>query len=80
MFVRDRPTMVIELAPYILEEAGHSLDELLDLLTEFGYRLHRLGTKHPLPMDRATLRRLIPKAGGINAVATVSHDQAPRTQ
>jgi len=70
MFKRDRPTMVLELSPYILDEAGYSLDELLALLTECGYRLSALGSGRQLPMTPAELRHLIPENGGINAVAT----------
>jgi FkbM family methyltransferase len=69
MFKRDRPVMIIELQPYILEEAGHSIDELLALLSECGYRLLRLGNNKPLPMDPAAIQKLIPKTGSINAIA-----------
>jgi hypothetical protein len=69
MFKRDRPVMIIELQPYILEEAGHSIDELLALLSECGYRLLRLGNNKPLPMESAAIQKLIPKTGSINAVA-----------
>jgi FkbM family methyltransferase len=72
MFKRDRPTVVLELSPYILLEAGHSLAELLDLLAECGYQLSPLGTNRPLPMTAAALQRLIPEHGGINAVATAA--------
>ena len=70
MFKRDRPVMVLELSPYILEEAGSSLGELLSLLTGCGYRLAALGSGRQLPMTPAELRQLIPENGGINAVAT----------
>jgi FkbM family methyltransferase len=69
MFKRDRPVLFIELQPYILVEAGHSIDELLALLAECGYRIYWLGTKTPLPMDPVALQRLIPETGSINAVA-----------
>lgn len=72
MFKRDRPAMVLELSPYILEEAGHSLDELLALLANCGYRLTALGSGRPLPMTPAELRQIIPANGGINAVATAT--------
>ena len=70
MFNRDRPAMILELSPYILEEAGHSIDELLDMLSDCGYQLHSLESDRPLPMDTAGLRSLIPKNGGVNAIAT----------
>jgi FkbM family methyltransferase len=72
MFKRDRPAMVLEVSPYILEETGYSLDELLALLTDCGYRLSALGSGRQLPMTPADLRQLIPEKGGINAVATAA--------
>jgi FkbM family methyltransferase len=72
MFKRDRPAMVLELSPDVLAEAGDSLDELIGLLADCGYRLSAIGTGRPLPMDAAVLRQLIPKNGGINAVATAA--------
>ena len=72
MLKRDRPVMILELSPYILEEYGHSIDELLAMLAECGYRLHSLESGRALPMDSANLRPLIPANGGINAIATVA--------
>jgi len=70
MFKRDKPVMVLELSPYILEEAGDSIDALLGMLSDCGYRLHSLESNKLLPMDAASLLPLIPANGGINAVAT----------
>src|SRR5581483_8473856 len=63
MFKRDRPAMVLELSPHVLAEAGDSLDALIGLLADCGYRLSAIGTGHPLPMDAAALQQLIPKNG-----------------
>jgi FkbM family methyltransferase len=69
MLARDRPTILMELSPYILEERGGSLDGLLDQLEAVGYRLFGLTDGAPLPQDRAALARTIPVGAGINAVA-----------
>lgn len=37
---RDKPVFVMELAPYVLEEHGTSLDELLAYFTPLGYRFY----------------------------------------
>jgi hypothetical protein len=66
---RFRPTMIVELSPYILEESGESLTRLLDLLYGAGYALYDLRGGRPLPREPAVLARIIPPAGGINALA-----------
>jgi len=40
MHERDKPVFVMELAPYVLEEHGTSLDELLAYFTPLGYRFY----------------------------------------
>lgn len=69
MLSRDRPTILMELSPYILEERGGSLDGVLNPLEAVGYRLFALGDGAPLPQDRAALARAIPVGAGINAIA-----------
>ena len=66
---RLRPTVIVELSPYILEEAGESLEGLVELIRMADCDLHHLGTGRPLPSEPGALRRLIPKGGGINALA-----------
>jgi len=69
MLARDRPTILLELSPYILEERGGSLAGLLDPLEAVGYRLYGLGDGAPLPQDRLALASTIPIGAGINAIA-----------
>jgi FkbM family methyltransferase len=66
---RFHPRIVLELCPYVLEEHGHSLAELLDLLGGRSYQLHSLDGASRLPTEASALERLIPKGGGINALA-----------
>jgi FkbM family methyltransferase len=64
-----RPSLVLELAPYALEEHDGSLDNLLALLTQAQYRLLTEQSFAPLPSDPRTLTRMIPAGGSINVVA-----------
>jgi FkbM family methyltransferase len=64
-----RPSFVLELAPYALEECGDSLDSLIHLLRDAGYRFVAEGSFARLPDDAKDLARLIPPAGSINVVA-----------
>lgn len=56
-FQRFKPNMILELSSYALEEQGNTLEELIELLKEFGYEL---------PGDLAFLKSSIPKNGSIN--------------
>jgi FkbM family methyltransferase len=64
-----RPTIVMELAPYVLEERGSSLAELLAILEALGYALQDVATGTALSSDPAMLEQLIPPGGGRNIVA-----------
>jgi FkbM family methyltransferase len=63
------PPIVMELAPYVLEERGRSLAELLGLLSAAGYRLSDEKTGRPLPTEPAAIERLIPRGSSRNAIA-----------
>lgn len=68
-FKRERPQIIIELAPYILLETGHSLEELLDILQTLGYTLTALRNGQPLPTNPRMLQKLIPSGCSINVLA-----------
>jgi FkbM family methyltransferase len=71
--LRDaRPVFVMELAPYVLEERGTSLDELLSYFVPNGYTLYDERTRKPLPSSAGELYRMIPNGAGINAIASVT--------
>lgn len=63
------PVIVMELAPYVLEEFGSNIHELLSLLREFGYGFHSETTDRKYPDDDAELVRHIPEGGSINVIA-----------
>jgi FkbM family methyltransferase len=66
---RWRPTIVMELAPYVLQECASSLEELVDLLRSHGYTLAEAASGKPLSLDPAVLDRLIPPGASLNVVA-----------
>ena len=66
---RWHPTIVMELAPYVLEEKGASLVELIALLQAYGYILTDANTGRTLAMDAALLQSLIPPGASLNVVA-----------
>jgi FkbM family methyltransferase len=63
-----KPVILLELAPYTLEERGRSLAELVGLLAGAGYGLEdeRGGQ---LPLDAAALAHLVPAGSSRNAIA-----------
>jgi FkbM family methyltransferase len=66
---RDRPLIIMELAPYVLEEAGASLVELCHLLGHKGYRMKGIPRGKLLPLDPQGLLKMVPDGCGINVVA-----------
>ena len=70
--LRDvRPIFVMELAPYVLEERGSSLDELLSFFLPNGYSFYEEQSGRQLPSSAEHLNRMIADGAGINAVARV---------
>ncbi len=69
---RQKPVVVMELAPYTLEERAESLEALLDILGDADYSLAHEATGKSLSRDPAVLRRLVPDGGSINIVAKAS--------
>lgn len=71
--LRDvRPIFVMELAPYVLEERGASLDQLLSYFIPNGYVFYDEWTHKPLPSSAGELQRTIGNGAGINAIASVT--------
>jgi len=72
VLIRDvRPIFVMELAPYLLEERGTSLDELLSYFVANGYRFYDERTVKALPMSARELHRMISDGESINAIARI---------
>ncbi|WP_052808095.1 FkbM family methyltransferase [Methyloterricola oryzae] len=66
---RWHPSIVMELAPHVLQECGTTLQELTGILHSHGYRFYSVSDGSPLPDDPVALARLIPKGGSINVLA-----------
>jgi FkbM family methyltransferase len=71
--LRDvRPIFVMELSPYVLEEHGTSLEQLLSYFVPNGYVFYDERTGKPLPSTADELQKLIGDGAGINAIARVN--------
>jgi hypothetical protein len=66
---RDRPTLIVEVCPYALEEQGDTADALLGLLLEHGYAFFDERTAKRLPDDPEPIKASIAKDSSINLVA-----------
>jgi len=72
---RLRPTILLELAPWVHAEQGNSFAAMIDLLEELGYTLEKVGSNGKLPLSASELERMIPDGGSINAVARLANDK-----
>ena len=66
---RFRPSILIELSPYVHAEEGYDFDDMVAFFQQRGYRFRDANTGRELPMDTARLRAAIPDGSGINAIA-----------
>ena len=66
---RWHPVIIMELAPYALEEQSETLGNLIDLLKSYGYSLFDLSKGTPLVMDSKILESYIPAGASLNVVA-----------
>jgi FkbM family methyltransferase len=65
----SRPIFVLELSPYVLDERGSSLEELLGFFIPNGYRFFHERSGDRLPSGAAELRRLVRDGESMNIVA-----------
>ncbi len=77
VLTRWHPTIIMELAPYVLEEQGASLAELIQLLRDYGYALFHTGNEKPIALDAAALLRMIPQGASLNVLARAATGGAP---
>ena len=66
---RDHPTVLFELCPYLLTDAGRSATELVTYFTSQGYELLDERTLRPVGTDAARIVASAPPLGGRNMVA-----------
>ncbi len=69
---RRRPTVLLELAPWVHAEQGNSFAAMIDLLDELGYTVEKVGSNRKLPLSASELEQMIPDGGSINAVARLA--------
>lgn len=72
MLKRDRPTFVMEIAPYVLAERGASLDRLVGYLAPLEYRFFSEDGNRPLPSSPHQLAALVPDGASMNVIAVPS--------
>jgi FkbM family methyltransferase len=65
---RYRPKILMEFMPYGLEENGHSMKELVDLLKDAGYGIVGVPRLHALPENPEELNNMIPDGSSINVL------------
>lgn len=61
-----KPKLLMELSPYVSEEAGHSFADFMNYLFSFGYTVYDLRNNDPLPSDPAKLEALVGDGASIN--------------
>lgn len=71
VLTRWQPVIIMELAPYALEEQGESLHELIQMLKKHGYALFDLSKGTPIAMDSKSIERRIPPGASLNVIARV---------
>jgi hypothetical protein len=67
-----RPIFVMELAPYVLEERGTSLDQLLSYFIPNQYVFYHERTKKRLPSAARELQALVASGESMNVIARVA--------
>lgn len=71
--LRDtRPIFVMELAPYVLDERGASLDKLLSYFIPNGYSFYDERTQQRLPSTAKELQGLVASGESVNVIARVA--------
>lgn len=64
-----RPTFLMELSPYVLDERGSSLEELLSYFAPHGYRFYHERNERLLSSSPEDLRQLVGDGASINVIA-----------
>jgi len=69
---RDRPDILLELAPYLLKNCKEDLRRMVEIFRELDYAWLDVNRKHPLPLDEKQLWRLVPAGASRNVLARFS--------
>ena len=65
----SRPIFMMELSPYVLDERGSSLEDLLACFAPHGYQFYHERTERRLPSSAKELRKLVGDGESINVIA-----------
>lgn len=68
--INYKPTILMELAPYVLYERGYSLAHLLAIMDKINYQFYPLGSRKRLPMSEHYLSGLISEGKSMNVIAS----------
>ena len=68
--LRMRPSLLVEIAPYVQNERTDGLSDLLREIDGLGYRLRRAEDGAPLQCSAATMMRLIPLGAGVDVLCS----------
>jgi hypothetical protein len=68
---RDKPPVLIEIAPHVQDEVAGRFEELVAVLRSHGYAFEDAATGSDLPQDAAGLRAHVPHGAGFDALARV---------
>jgi FkbM family methyltransferase len=68
----NKPIICLELSPYVLQERGASIEQLIGILIDNNYKLFSESSGKELPLIGSRLRSLIGDGAGINAIAIAS--------
>jgi len=74
---RQRPPILMELAPYVLDETGASIEELVGILADAGYTLAKLGSGRRI---RSTERPSVSSCRSVPPSTSWQHSAAPLLQ
>jgi FkbM family methyltransferase len=71
-----RPAIIMEFAPYVLAEAGVSVEGLCEILRRHRYHLYAASRGQMLPVAVERLNRFLPEGSGINVLCVPSEKRA----
>lgn len=66
---RFRPPIIMEVAPYVLDEVEGRFEAVLGILARAEYELREIPSGRPLELCAEELRRSVPDGCGVNVVA-----------
>lgn len=69
VFTGDRPALLMEIAPYLHDEQPGGLGALLQVLSDYGYRLEYAETGREFAMTPEGVRRAIPAGASLDVAA-----------